>query len=491
MAAVGRGRARRLGLAVGLWLGGWSLALAGCYQPRALTSRAAGARAFAAWEARQPETSPERAGAGGGEEAARRRVPVAQAAARAVARSARVAALRLRARAARARAGGAWAWGDPELRVGLYELPRWAAGRSFASPALAEASGREVGPADVRVDLRVPLPNPWARSAEAARARARSAELEARARVAEAAVRAAVGRALIARWEAEGKARVWEDEVAALKALAARARAAVEAGAATALEGATVTLAGAAGAVEGARARARVAAAEAELEALVGAPVAAAGDGELEALWAGGEDAGGERSGLRALVREALGRRSEVAAAAARVEAARAALHGVVAAAWPWFGFVQGRVVARTSWPAAPGEVPAALGDAGVAVSLRVPLFRWLGLDGGEAAEARARVRAAEADARAVVDAVAGEVRRARAEVRAAREEAAVVARTVAPACDRAARALGAAEAQGRAPLGRAVDVARCRAQAGLMRLRARAAELRALRALRQAQGAP
>lgn len=482
----------------------WPLVAGACYQQRALGGEAVGARAYADWEARVGAAAGRRGGVEQETEDRGRPVSVAEAADRAVVRSARVAALGLRARAARVQAEAAWRWDDPELRVGLYELPRWVAGRRYDSPALAEASGREVGPADVRVDLRVPLPNPWERAARAAGAGARAAELEARARAAEARVRDAVERALVARWEAAGEVAALRQAVAAYEAIAARGREAVTAGTETALEAATAALPGAALARRLARAQARWRAADAELTALVGAPVAySPGDADvaaaaLEELLGAtarrgqrgdGDEVQRDEVGLHALVRAALARRPEVAAASARVEAARAEAYGVRGAAWPWFGFVQGRVVASTRWPTPPGEVPSALADAGVSVSLRVPLFRWVGLDGGEGAAARARERAAEARQREAVDAVVQEVRRASAGLREARRAGDVVAESVAPACEAAARALAAAQAQGRAPLRRALEVARCRLDVRLAHVRARAAELQALVALRQALG--
>jgi len=130
--------------------------------------------------------------------------------------------------------------------------------------------------------------------------------------------------------------------------------------------------------------------------------------------------------------------------------------------------------------------VAPALADAGVSVSLGVPLFGW----GGAAARAaRARLAAAEEEERAAVEAVAADVREALGRLRAAQRRRRVIERAVLPALERAARALREAEARGGAPLRRALEFTRRRLAARRAWIDARAAETLARLALARALG--
>lgn len=342
--------------------------------------------------------------------------------------SAEVAEMNARVATARALAEEEGQLDNPEIRVSPVQLDRLLKDRP-----------------EVSVGLRVPLPRPGEIDAKVAgvrgQERAARAEAEAAARRAEAEARWAFESVQL--YDAEIQAA--EEEVSARAKLVEAVKARVERAIATRVDEALARMSSAESSQEAQNLRALRAVALGELLDVTGLP--ASTTLRLEGAPVD-TDRLPELPGEEALIEEALKSRPELAIAAARIDAASAAVYIERAKRWPWLSFVQ------LGYDFEPG-VRDGLGWT-FSAAVEVPL---LSLNNGGAAYADAEAKEAKLAFASEVGRVAREVRELFRQARAARELALSFKGGALPAADEAAEAIKSALDAGQSDMTRVAFV--------------------------------
>lgn len=372
--------------------------------------------------------------------------------------SARLLSAEARVNVAEAHKGEVGAWKNPELRLQGLRLDELTGGEPRANVA-----------------LRIFPPRPGENSALEAEAEAQLSEEKANARLEELAdeafVRFLFQEALLA--EEEWKAA--KDAADARNSLYAAVKERVALSQATKVDEALANLSSKNAEEEVLRTKGLKDVARQALLARIGA------DGDVEIELVGDpldERAIPDLPGEETLVRAALEKRPEVAAAAARVDAADAALSVERTRRWPWLTF------AEVGYAFGP-DVTAGLGFS-FRAGMELPIFDT---GSNRAARAEAERNLAERQFTAEVKRIIEEVRARLREVRAARELLQNDARTMAPALEAARTASKEAFEQGQIDLVRLHVLEEQRFSANALKLKRVRAYRQALSALNAAIG--